>query len=177
MPDEEKKCTPFSLSLMVQKDDENGRRFNFGIARGCNEDDESTWGITFKLEEKDGDEWKVRVDFRLDINQEAPAKTEKAREMADKKELSTAQRNFVRGPMYVAAIREGQARPKEDYLDSLNRLSEWGIGLVDDANKLSTFVGGESEGEAQFLSEFQAAYRVRKRPGLKELSIAFLDID
>ena len=168
MPDNN--CTPFAVSLMVA-DKGDKHKFTFGISKGCTDENESTWAILFKLEEKVEDEWKVRVDFRLDINQEAPAKTEKAEEIADKKQLSQPQREFVDGPMYVAALREQNARSNDRLVQHL--LDE--AISVQKGLEAGENISAESEQfSEEFSNEFFAA---RRRPGLKELSIMFLDID
>lgn len=166
-------CTPFALSLLiVPKGDK--QQITFGIVKGCPEGKNPSWTITFLLEEKDGDKWKKRVDFKLDVNVEAPAKTDKAEKLADEGKLSKPQADWVMGPMYVAAIRESTPSPAPAELINL---------ITEDANAFEHGGGDESDlglqseaGErlSRLLADRAAA---RRRPSLKDLSIMFLDID
>lgn len=168
-------CTPFALSLLiVPKGDKH--QISFGISKGCPEGKKPSWAITFMLEEKDGDKWKKRVDFKLDINVEAPAKTDKAEKLADDGRLSRQQGEWVTGPMYVAAVRESRSNPiPADLITLLSQDAsafEQGQNGVDDAD--AGLRGKDSERLSQLFAD---RVTTRRRPTLKDLSIMFLDID
>lgn len=167
-------CTQISLSLLIApKGDKH--QITFGITRGCPEGKPPSWSISFLLEEKDGETWKKRVDFKLDINVEAPAKTDKAEKLADERHLNRRQAEWVTGPMYVAAIRESRPSPlAPELIDLINK----------DASAFEEGRGAKGE-DGVFGLEGKAAEkltgllsaRAARRPTLKELSIMFLDID
>jgi hypothetical protein len=174
MPNDEnnaRTCTPIAISLFVApKGDKH--HITLGVIKGCKDNGESTWSLTFLLEEKDGDEWKKRVDFKLDINVDAPAKTGEAEKLAAAGRLNDKQARFAAGPMYVAAIRESQTPFADAELLEL---------LQQEANDFDAL--GESKGESRSTEAsakidelYERSLSARPRPGLKQLSIMFLDI-
>lgn len=169
-------CTPFALSLLIApKGDKH--QISFGIIKGCPEGKKPSWTITFLLEEKDGDKWKKRVDFKLDINVEAPAKTDEAEKLADEGHLSRAKADWVTGPMYVAAIRESRTTPLPADLLTLIREDASAFEQRQNDNADEGDFGLEGEG-GEKLSELLAARAPsRRRPTLKDLSIMLLDIE
>ena len=159
-------CTKFHLSLLiVPKGDK--QQISFGITKGCDDKNKATWAITFLLEEKDGDKWKTRVDFKLDINLDAPAKTDKAEKISDAGHLSQPQANWVAGPMYVAAVRQSEFQAASGQLAAaLNADAEA-------AQRAGDFSLQDKELDALLASHFAPS----RRPSLKDVSIMFLDID
>lgn len=169
-------CTPFALSLLIApKGDKH--QITFGIIKGCPEGKKPSWTITFLLEEWVEDKWKKRVDFKLDVNVEAPAKTDKAEKVADKERLTPAQAEWVTGPMYVAAVRDSNTRPADAELFELIRQDSRAFEEGQAAGTQDSDIGLEGEADkrlSQILSEREGW---RRRPTLKQLSIMFLDID
>jgi len=165
MPDSPS-CTKFHLSLLiVPKGDK--QQISFGITKGCDDKNKPTWAITFLLEEKDGDKWKTRVDFKLDINLDAPTKTDKAEKIADTGHLSQPQANWITGPMYVAAVRESQQQPPSNQMLDAIALD------AEETERSKEFTATSNKDLDALLADFA----VRRRPGLKEVSLMFLDID
>lgn len=170
-------CTSFALSLLIApKGDKH--QISFGITKLCPDDekDKPKWAITFLLEEKDGDKWKKRVDFKLDINVEAPAKTDKAEKIAEDKHLTKNQADFVLGPMYVTALDESRPKPVPAALLNLLKEEAEAFEQSDEEDVGREFHLNEQNSNklSELLSEHFAR---RRRPGLKEMSIMFLDVE
>src|SRR5262245_46844289 len=109
MPESNPGCTPFSLSLLVANKG-NSQQVTFGLTKGCTNNHQVFWVLTFVLKEKSAQgEFFERVNFQLNVNQEAPGKVDKAANLQNG--LTVNQQNFVQGPMTEAARRESQASP------------------------------------------------------------------
>lgn len=102
-------CTTIELTLLVMPKGDK-RKLTFGITKSCPEE-RIEWVLTFLLEEKNGDTWVTRVDFKLKINTEAPTKTHRAELLYNNRNLSTNQLRYVSGPMYLKALSESKPRP------------------------------------------------------------------
>jgi hypothetical protein len=169
-------CTPFALSLLIApKGDKH--QITFGIIKGCPEGKKPSWTITFLLEEWVTDKWKKRVDFKLDVNVEASAKTDKAEKVADMERLTPAQADWVTSPMYVAAVREGSTSPTDVELIDLIRQDARAFEEEQRAGGQDSDVGLEGEAGDKLSEILSARAAGRRRPTLKQLSIMFLDID
>src|SRR5436853_2763062 len=122
MPDTNPKCTPFSMSLLVANKG-NTQQINFGLTKGCTDDHQAFWIITFVLKEKDAQgNFFDRVNFQLNVNQQAPGKVDKAAKLQNG--LTVNQQNFVQGPMTDAARRESQPNPVPPAMLTSNALDE-----------------------------------------------------
>jgi hypothetical protein len=164
MPNSNSTCTPFSLSLLVANKG-NNQQINFGLTKGCNNDNQAFWIITFVLKEKDTQgNFFDRVNFQLNVNQEAPGKVVKAANLQNG--LSINQQNFVQGPMAEAAQRETQANPIPPNLVTPGAFQE-----------LTDHISGRAEvapALAGHITTTQSS--VSAKPTLKQLAIVLLDI-
>jgi len=167
MPNTNPTCTPFSLSLLVANK-ANNQQINFGLTKGCTNDNQAFWIITFVLKEKDAEgNFFDRVNFQLNVNQQAPGKVAQAAQLQNG--LTVNQQNFVQGPMTDAAQRESQPNPVPPAMLTSNALDEF-----------SKHLQGSSTGApkppalAEFITAAGAAHK--SKPTLKQLTIALLDI-
>jgi hypothetical protein len=164
MPDTNSRCTPFSLSLLVANKG-NNQQINFGLTKGCTNDNQIFWIITFVLKQKDAQGiFFERVNFQLNVNQEAPGRVANAMNLQNG--LTINQQQFVQGPMAEAAQRESQPSPVPTHMLESAALNEF-----------SEHISGAREA-APALAEFIAAASTTRwsRPTLKQLTVLLLDI-
>jgi hypothetical protein len=123
------------------------------------------------LEEKSGETWVKRVDFKLKINTEAPTKTHRAELLFNNNNLSTNQLRYVSGPMYLKALSESRPRPVPPEL--LQAIFE--IARVAEEASLE----GDEDGLANIDQQLRAFLAAAPTPTvtLKDMAITFLDID
>jgi len=164
MPDTNSRCTPFSLSLLVANK-ENNQQINFGLTKGCTNDNQVFWIITFVLKQKDAQGiFFERVNFQLNVNQEAPGRVANAANLQNG--LTINQQQFVQGPMAEAAQRESRPSPVPPHMlepAALNEFSEHISGAREAAPALAEFIAAASTTR-------------RSRPTLKQLTVLLLDI-
>jgi len=162
-------CTPFSLSLLVANKG-NSQQISFGLTKGCTNDAHTFWIITFVLKERDAQgNFFDRVNFQLNVNQQAPGKVNKAANLQNG--LSVNQQNFVQGPMTEAALRESKPNPVPAALLASAALDEFSAHIKASDTK------GKKKAPAlgEFIMASSAAHK--SKPTLKQLTIALLDIE
>jgi hypothetical protein len=162
-------CTTIDLTLLVMPKGDK-RKLTFGITKSC-PDNRIEWILTFVLEEKSGETWVKRVDFKLKINTEAPTKTHRAELLFNNNNLSTNQLRYVSGPMYLKALSESRPRPVPPEL--LQAIFE--IARVAEEASLE----GDEDGLANIDQQLRAFLAAAPTPTvtLKDMAITFLDID
>lgn len=85
-------CKPFSVSVKIITPDDK-KEINFGITKGCNNDNSAFWVIDFTLKVKKGSEMKPRVEVHITIGKDKDkARAEAlAQLIKDKKKLTDDQ--------------------------------------------------------------------------------------
>lgn len=161
-------CDSFSLSLLVANKG-NNQQINFGLTKGCTNDNQAFWIITFVLKEKDADgNFFDRVNFQLNVNQQAPGKVAQAAQLQNG--LTVNQQNFVQGPMSDAAQRESRPNPVPATMLTSGALSEFSQHLQGKPLKGAK----KTPALAEFITSATAAHK--SKPTLKQLAVALLDI-
>ena len=124
------RCDSFALSLLVANRG-NTQQISFGLSRTCTE--QIQWVITFVLKQRGTDgNFFDRVNFSLNVTQEAPGKTAQAERLQNG--LTPNQIDFVQGPMAAAAERESTPTPVPAGLLARPALRSFAAAFADDSN-------------------------------------------
>ena len=113
--DKQKKCKPFSVSVLVNTNDEK-REIIFGLTHGCNADNTDFWTIDFTLKEKKGNEMKTRVEVHVVIGRDQEKEKAKAdalaADMKKKKKLDDERTDLLQTEVADRALQipAGQAQ-------------------------------------------------------------------